>query len=137
VLTNLELAILQAVDRLTPDGYGETDGEAIEDQLHRAGHGVPSGLEFARMFIKLRDEGFLKTYLTGGGRPVQVELTGFGRQSARDAGGFAQGYSVARQMIASDSFAAAFPRAFGPWADAEAAHSLALSASVHFTADQI
>jgi hypothetical protein len=50
---------------------------------------------------------------------VQVELTGFGRQSARDAGGFAQGYSVARQMIASDSFAAAFPRAFGPWADAE------------------
>jgi hypothetical protein len=56
VLTNLELAILQAVDRLTPDGYGETDGEAIEDQLHRAGHGVPSGLEFARMFIKLRDE---------------------------------------------------------------------------------
>ncbi len=113
------MAILQAVDRLTPDGYGETDGEAIEDQLHRAGQGVPPGLEFARMFMKLRDEGFLKAYVMGGGRPVQVELTGFGRQAAREAGGFEQGYSVARQLIASDSFAAAFPRAFGPWADAE------------------
>jgi hypothetical protein len=80
------MALLQAVDRLTPDGYGETDGEAIEDQLHRAGQDVPPGLEFARMFMKLRDEGFLKAYVMGGGRPVQVELTGFGRQAARGPG---------------------------------------------------
>jgi hypothetical protein len=119
VLTELEIAILQAVDRLTPNGYGETDGEAIEDELHRAGHGVPPALQFGRMFMKLSEEGFLTAYITGGGRPVQVELTGPGRQVAREAGGFERGYAAAHRMIASDSFAAAFPKAFGPWADAE------------------
>ncbi|MCW3032517.1 MAG: hypothetical protein JWM60_862 [Solirubrobacterales bacterium] len=119
MLTEPEIAILQAVDRLTPDGYGETDGEAIEDQLHRAGVGVPPGIQFARTVGKLREESFLKAYVTGGGRPVQVELTGLGRQAAREAGGFERSYSAARQLLASDGFAAAFPRAFGPWADAE------------------
>jgi hypothetical protein len=119
VLTGLEIAVLQAVDRLTPDGYGESDGEVIEDELHRAGHGVPPALQFGRMFMKLRDEGLLNAYITAGGRPVQVELTGPGRQVARETGGFERSYAAARQMIASDGFAAAFPKAFGLWADAE------------------
>jgi hypothetical protein len=51
---------------------------------------------------------------------VQVELTGPGRQVARELGGFQRGYAAARAIIASERFAAAFPQAFGPWADAEA-----------------
>ncbi len=119
MLTGLEVAILQAIDRLTPDGHGETHGDEIEAQLRRAGHEPPLGLEFGRMFMKLRDEGFVDAYISGGGGPVMVRLTGFGRQAAREAGGFEHGYSVARELISSDGFAAAFPGAFDPWAHAE------------------
>jgi hypothetical protein len=121
MLTEIEKAIVAAVDSLTADGYGETDGAAITAELENAGKSPPPGLWFGRTIMKLRGEGLFgsATTVTAGG-PIHVELTGYGREVAKaEADPVERVVSAARMALSSRGFAATYPAAFEPWADAE------------------
>jgi hypothetical protein len=121
-LLPLEQGILVVVDQLTRDGTA-TDGEPVADALRGMGIEVPNGLTWRRTFMRLRDAGYLKAYVTGGGGVVMIEPTQYGRALAAecaDASDPFEGVAAeARTLIASDLFRQAFPAAFEPWADAE------------------
>jgi hypothetical protein len=99
-----------------------TDSDAVAQELEQMGHALPPDLIYGRLFIRLRDEGYLvpATTVMAGGRAVHVELTSYGRETARaDLDPMEEVHAGARRLLASEAFSAAFPRAFGPWADAE------------------
>jgi DNA-binding PadR family transcriptional regulator len=120
MLTPLEQAILVVVDRLTRDTHTETDSDSIRPELGAMGLVVPNELLLGRVFMRLRDEGYLTVYVTGGGRAVMVELTHRGREQARaNPEPVEQIMTENRRLIASGRFAEVFPNVFEPWADAE------------------
>jgi len=120
MLTPLEQAILVVVDRLTRDTQTETHSDSIRPELEGMGLDVPNELLLGRVFMRLRDEGYVTAYVTGGGRAVMVELTHQGREQARaNPEPVEQIMTENRRLIASGRFAEVFPNVFEPWADAE------------------
>jgi len=121
MLDELQQATLVAIDRLTRDNYIPTDSSAIIDELARLGQAPTNSLIYTRLFMRLKEEGYLTqstTILTNGAD--NVELTGHGLEQARaNADPFQEVYSQARRSIASEGFAAAYPGAFQAWEDAE------------------
>jgi hypothetical protein len=122
VLQPLEKAILIAIDRITRDNYTSTDSDEVANELKATGFELPAGMLYERLFLQLREAGYLgaTTTRTGGGRVVHVELTPYGREVAReDADPMEEVYMAARRLFGSEQFAKAYPGAFGPWTHAE------------------
>jgi hypothetical protein len=119
-LRPLDRDILVVVHRLAGD-YGETDSDAVADELVRMGHQLPPALVYRRLFGDLRDAGYLKPTTTiSAERVVLVELDSLGREEVEaEADPMEQVYSHARRLFGSDAFAAAYPDAFQPWSEAE------------------
>jgi hypothetical protein len=121
VLEPLEKAILVAIDRLTRGKFVSTDSDEIAAELRTEGRELPQKYPYERLFLQLRDNGYLvdATTRTGGGRVIYVELTELGREVAREAGDPAEEvWSAARRLLGSEHFAKAYPSAYTPWADA-------------------
>jgi len=121
VLEPLEKAILVAIDRLTRGKFVSTDSDEIAAELQAEGRELPQKFPYERLFLKLRDSGYLAeaTTRTGEGRVIYVELTELGREVAREAGDPAEEvWSDARRLLGSELFARAYPGACTPWADA-------------------
>jgi hypothetical protein len=121
VLQPLEKAILVAIDRLTRDKYNDTDSEQVSDELKAMGFELPPVMPYERLFLQLRDEGYLgqATTRTGGNGVVLVELTPQGREVAHEHGDPAEDvWSDARRLLGSELFEKAYPGAYAPWADA-------------------
>jgi hypothetical protein len=119
----LAQAVLRAIHNLTKHDYGETDGKAIVGELERGGI-KPDPKALSNLIRLLKDDLYIEAYMRGGGgyrpeRAIQVRLTAYGRASMQGADPFDEVLTEARRSLASDRFAAAFPGAFGPWADAE------------------
>jgi hypothetical protein len=77
VLQPLEKAILIAIDWITRDNYTSTDSDEVANELKATGFELPAGMLYERLFLHLREAGYLgaTTTRTGGGRVVHVELT--------------------------------------------------------------
>lgn len=122
MLQPLEKAILIAIDRITRDNYTSTDSDEVANEVKAMGFELPAEMLYERLFLQLRDAGYLgaTTTRTGGGRVVYVELTHYGREVAReDADPIEEVYMAARRLFGSEQFSKAYPSAFGPWTRAE------------------
>ncbi len=121
MLEPLENAILVAVDRLTRGKFISTDSDEIAAELQAEGRELPQKYPYERLFLQLRDNGYLvrTATRTGEGRVIFVELTELGRGVAREAGDPAEEiWSDARRLFGSELFAKAYPASYTPWAGA-------------------
>jgi hypothetical protein len=120
-LDSLARALLVAVDRLTRDDYGQTDGDAVMAELERLGE-TPSEDKLRNLARRLRDEGYLELRFAGGS-PFRsagfIELTKYGRSVAHEIDPFERTQLETRGLIASEGFREAYPATFEAWADAE------------------
>jgi hypothetical protein len=122
VLQPLEKAVLIAIDRITRDNYTSTDSDEVANELKAMGFELPAEMLYERLFLHLREAGYLgaTTTRTGGGRVVHVELTPYGREVAReDADPMEEVYMAVRRLFGSEQFSKTYPSAFGPWTHAE------------------
>ena len=121
MLEPLEKAILVATDRLTRGKFDSTDSNAIAAELRAEGHELPPKIPYERLFLQLKDRGYLvqATTRTGGDGVIFVELTEQGREVARGESDPAEEiWSDARRLFGSERFAKGYPGAYAPWADA-------------------
>ena len=122
MLQPLEKAIVVAVDRIARDNYTSTSSREVAQELEAMGFDLPEALPYERLFLQLRETGYLgpTTTRTGGDGVIHVELTEYGREVAReDADPMHEVYMAVRRLFGSDDFSRAYPGAFAPWADAE------------------
>ena len=78
MLDELQQATLVAIDRLTRDNYIPTDSSAIIDELARLGQAPTNSLIYTRLFMRLKEEGYLTqstTILTNGADNVELPDT--------------------------------------------------------------
>ena len=119
-LTPLELDLLVAIDRLTRDFYLPAEQDDVFAELARMGVEVPPNamwLYYAAQ--QLRDDGYIEADFAGGMTIVNLKLTREGREAARTVfDPMEKVLAESRAKIGSGAFAAAFPGAYEPWADA-------------------
>lgn len=121
VLEPLEKAILVAIDGITRGRFESTDSDAVAAELRAEGRELPPKLPYERLFLDLKDRGYLvpATTRTGGSGVIFVELTEQGRAVARDGRDPAEEiWSDVRRLLGSERFAKTYPGAYAPWADA-------------------
>lgn len=119
-LTSLELDLLVAIDRLTRDSYLPADQDDVFAELGRMGvQQPPNAMWLYYAAQQLREDGYVQADFAGGMTIVNVKLTREGREAARAvADPMAKVLAESRVKIGSKAFAAAFPGAYEPWADA-------------------
>ncbi len=118
-LTSLELDLLVAIDRLTSDSYLPAEQDDVFAELARMGVEPPHAMWLYYAAQQLGADGYIEADFAGGMILVNLKLTREGREAARTVfDPMEKVLAESRVKIGSEAFAAAFPGAYQPWADA-------------------
>lgn len=120
MLDSLSRAFLVALDHLTRDTYGDTDGTAVKEGLAELGF-EPDDEVLLNLAKRLRDDDYIEVYLTAGGfeNASLIRLTSGGRNEAQEADPVERVEMAARRLLTLPGFPQRFPGAYEKWRDAE------------------
>ncbi len=123
MLEPVELQILAAVRRLTREREYVTGGLEVATDL-RAVRVEVTDERLYHLMKNLKDDGYLTATMVLGTGPNAIkllQLTRRGREVTRmEVDPFERVVTEAKSALGSEGFARAYPKAFRPWADAEA-----------------